>query len=76
MSFGIGYYEDGIWVDHAPDDPAADALPDDLHAWYGCCPPAVETTGPARAGITVMRRVTAEPWGAEGAPAGDAVPAN
>jgi hypothetical protein len=42
MSFGLGYYEDGIWVDHsgstegtAPqsDDVALDAV----HRWYGCC---------------------------------------
>jgi hypothetical protein len=40
MSFGIGYLEDGVWIDHSTvPDTAADgedamAL---LHAWYGCC---------------------------------------
>lgn len=76
MSFGIGYYEDGVWVDHAAGDPVADSLSDDVHAWYGCCSPGSETNEPMTAGITVLRHVSAEPWGAEGAPAGDAVLAN
>jgi hypothetical protein len=42
MSFGLGYYENGIWVDHSrsadgkvsqPGDVALDAV----HRWYGCC---------------------------------------
>ncbi len=42
MSFGLGYYENGIWVDHSgsaeedasqPSDVGLDAV----HQWYGCC---------------------------------------
>ena len=42
MSFGLGYYENGTWVDHSasaegnasqPGDVALDAV----HRWYGCC---------------------------------------
>jgi hypothetical protein len=42
MSFGLGYYENGIWVDHSgsaegnvsqPGDVALEAV----HRWYGCC---------------------------------------
>jgi len=46
LSFGLGYYEDGAWVDHSI---AADAIDeadrsDDeraalaaVHAWFDCC---------------------------------------
>ncbi|HJP71452.1 MAG TPA: hypothetical protein VJ975_07015 [Candidatus Limnocylindria bacterium] len=40
LSFGIGYFENGAWVDHAPGDGlVADADPDiqAAHAWLGCC---------------------------------------
>jgi hypothetical protein len=42
MSFGLGYFENGIWVDHsgtaqgiAPQ--AGDVAMDAVHRWYGCC---------------------------------------
>lgn len=42
MSFGLGYYENGIWVDHsgsaeeyAPE--SGDVALDAVHRWYGCC---------------------------------------
>ncbi len=48
LSFGLGYVEDGVWIDHAAAaargvDLAADASPADLaaleaiHAWFTCC---------------------------------------
>ena len=39
LSFGLGYFDDGIWVDHlvapagATDDPDVAAI----HAWLACC---------------------------------------
>jgi hypothetical protein len=45
LSFGIGYFDDGVWVDHGtamhaaggsppqPDDVAMDVV----HHWYACC---------------------------------------
>lgn len=41
LDFGIGYYEDGAWVDHA-DDGAVRLVPsslDAVHEWLGCCEP-------------------------------------
>jgi hypothetical protein len=68
LSFGIGYYEDGVWVDHtaadAGDEAARGELTDDIHGWYGCCgSDAADTAAIAK-------------WRAERAPAGDAVLAN
>lgn len=61
MSFGLGYFEDGIWVDHsvpegtmlgaltggnaAPSDRAIDAV----HQWYACC--AGSTEGEHEVGV-------------------------
>ena len=44
LSFGLGYFEDGTWIDHAAGDRAivdatgreAEAI-DAIHAWFGCC---------------------------------------
>jgi hypothetical protein len=52
MSVGLGFVEDGVWVDHAVaiargDDLLADASPaeraalDAVHAWFTCCDGAV-----------------------------------
>ncbi len=52
MSFGLGYVEDGMWVDHAVaiargEDLLADASPADraaldaIHAWFTCCDGAI-----------------------------------
>ena len=45
MSFGIGYFEDGVWIDHSTSsEAAADALVDArepldaIHEWYGAAP--------------------------------------
>jgi hypothetical protein len=41
LDFGIGYYENGVWVDHA-DDGAERFGPsslDAVHEWLGCCEP-------------------------------------
>jgi hypothetical protein len=58
LSFGLGYYEDGIWVDHStPEATAIESLThgqaspsdrvaaDAVHRWYGCC---VASTGVER----------------------------
>ena len=44
LSFGLGYFEDGAWVDHAAGDLAVAAVTDDerasmdaIHTWFGCC---------------------------------------
>jgi hypothetical protein len=39
LDFGIGYYEHGVWVDHA-DDALARPGPssiDVVHEWLACC---------------------------------------
>ena len=76
MSFGIGYFEDGVWIDHASGEATADPGLDDIHGWYGCCARGTGEPDGLGAAIGVRRGVTAEPWRAEGAPAGDAVLAN
>ena len=52
LSFGLGYFDDGVWIDHtAVADPASNdadrALLDVVHTWVACCaePP---TDGRAR----------------------------
>jgi hypothetical protein len=48
MSFGLGYVEDGVWVDHAVAmargedllanaSEASRAALDSIHAWFDCC---------------------------------------
>ena len=42
MSFGLGYYENGTWVDHSGSaegstPPSGDVALDAVHRWYGCC---------------------------------------
>ena len=42
MSFGLGYYENGIWVDHSGStagstSQSGDVALDAVHRWYGCC---------------------------------------
>jgi hypothetical protein len=85
MSFGIGHYENGVWVDHTVHDdvePAehvaveGDRLADDIHAWYGCCESRAADAVDGRGNIAVLRRTASEPWRAESTPAGDAVIAN
>jgi len=52
LSFGLGYVEDGVWVDHARaiargEDLLANASEADraaldaIHAWFACCDGAV-----------------------------------
>jgi hypothetical protein len=47
MSFGLGWFEDGVWVDHATEVESA-AIDQDgpewaaLHAWFSCCGVEVE----------------------------------
>jgi hypothetical protein len=45
LSFGLGYVEGGIWIDHREGDGlVADADPEiqAVHAWLGCCPLGVD----------------------------------
>lgn len=50
LSFGLGYFEDGEWVDHVSPSrvernagerpegvPSTPAAVDLVHDWYGCC---------------------------------------
>ena len=44
LSYGLGYFEDGKWVDHAVGDMATveatdreRASLDAIHGWFGCC---------------------------------------
>jgi hypothetical protein len=76
MSFGIGYYEDGEWVDHAFADATDGVQPDEVHGWYGCCARGNAGRDATHAPIAVLSVVVAETRRAEGAPAGDAVLAN
>ena len=39
MTFGLGYFEEGVWVDHLAAPAAqADAEIAAIHALLGCCP--------------------------------------
>ena len=55
MTFGLGYFQDGVWVDHLAADHAGiqaaadggdaegDATAIDVvHEWFSCCPDPVE----------------------------------
>jgi hypothetical protein len=45
LSFGLGYFEDGTWIDHREGDGLiVDADPDiqAVHAWLACCPLAAD----------------------------------
>jgi hypothetical protein len=68
MSFGLGYVEDGVWVDHAiavargedlvASASAADRVAlDAIHAWFACCDgmtiTAREAAGDSRALVAI-----------------------
>jgi hypothetical protein len=66
LSFGLGYVEDGVWVDHAAaiargEDLLTDASEADLaaldaiHAWFTCCDgaPVGRAAGEATTAIAV-----------------------
>ena len=55
LTFELGYFQDGVWVDHRAADPAGvrdafdedmrehDADPiDTIHQWFSCCADSVE----------------------------------
>jgi hypothetical protein len=55
MSFGLGYYEDGVWVDHAADGDDGGAEETGLaweaiHGWFTCCG-SDETAAAAAVGV-------------------------
>jgi hypothetical protein len=39
LTFGLGHYDNGIWVDHQPtgDMPSPGATMDVVHGWLSCC---------------------------------------
>jgi hypothetical protein len=39
LSFGLGYFEDGVWIDHlaAPSGETDAAEMGAIHAWLDCC---------------------------------------
>ena len=41
LDFGIGYYENGVWVDHAENGAGrfGPSSLDAVHEWLGCCDP-------------------------------------
>jgi hypothetical protein len=52
LSFGLGYVEEGVWIDHAVavargDDVLGNASPaervalDAIHGWFACCDGAI-----------------------------------
>jgi hypothetical protein len=48
MSFGLGYYENGIWIDHSGSVEGNASQPGDMalaavHRWYGCCADPIAT---------------------------------
>jgi hypothetical protein len=62
LSFGLGYFADGVWVDHAEladrgagldiSGAGSDVDRDEVHAWLGCCaesaqPAAMDGSGRA-----------------------------
>ena len=57
-SFGLGYFEDGVWVDHSSADATRGAASDDealdaVHRWYGCCADATAAETPMIASIGI-----------------------
>lgn len=61
LRFGLGYFEDGTWIDHAPGDGlVADADPDlqAVHAWLGCCSRGADPVAmPIRVGAELRERI-------------------
>ena len=58
MSFGLGYFEEGIWIDHSSGDdtgPAgsADVALDAVHRWYGCCVDSTTAETPSIASLSI-----------------------
>ena len=68
LSFGLGYFEDGQWIDHAAGDSTiVEATDSDraaieaIHTWFGCCERtdavALEAVARADASATVPQVV-------------------
>ena len=70
MSFGLGYFEEGVWVDHSNADgthgaaPADEAL-DAVHRWYGCCADPTATETPMIAPISIADEADRQDSGME-----------
>ena len=74
LSFGLGYFVNGVWVDHAEladrgagldiSGAASDVDRDEIHAWLGCCPeaaPAEVAYGSGRATPIPVRSAVGAP---------------
>jgi hypothetical protein len=60
MSFGLGYFENGVWVDHSGSTQGNASQPDDttleaVHGWYGCCAESTTAQSSVIPGDTVVR---------------------
>jgi hypothetical protein len=76
LTFGLGYYDDGIWVDHVGLGSATPRLSgngergadlervDAVHEWYSCCADAAEegpiVTDPLDGEMAPMLRVAGQ----------------
>ena len=63
MSFGLGYYENGIWVDHSGSaegnaSQSGDVALDAVHRWYRCCADSTAAQSSVIAGETMVRAST------------------
>ena len=70
MSFGLGYYEDDVWIDHSQSGPGAlpavglaseadRAALAAIHTWFPCCAEGAAEKALAEAGSARRRRLTA-----------------
>jgi hypothetical protein len=61
LSFGLGYVEDGVWVDHAMANARGEDLltnaseadrvaVDAIHAWFACCDGSIGDLGDREGG--------------------------
>ena len=60
MSFGLGYYENGIWVDHSgsadgTSSQSGDLALDAVHEWYGCCADSTAAQSSVTATLPIAR---------------------
>ncbi len=69
LSFGLGYFEDGVWVDHltTPDATDDDGVAE-IHALLGCCSVAAKggVTAFAIAAAATTKASRDEPAAAQG----------
>ena len=69
LSFGLGYFEDGVWIDHmaAPAAQTDDTEIAAIHRWLGCCgDPAGDPSASIAVGAVATDRGPREPVVAAG----------